>query len=157
VVPGDQGTQSQADLDEVAASQRAADLADGMEALEVAEQAGRDEGMVQAGAENGAAVVMAFFPDVLSVEQGSTATWENTGNDPHVVSMERGVGPHDPQNFAPPSVEPGSNYTGGFVISGVFGAPFPAQSFSLRFVKPGEYSYVCPIHPGMSGTVKVTR
>jgi plastocyanin len=155
VVPDEEPTQTQAELDAAAEEQRAVDLSAARDALEAGENADLPAGTVMAGSEEGAAVVTAFFPQEISVPRGSTVTWVNEGNDPHVVSFEGDIGPHDPENFAPPSVPPGSRYEGGPAISGVFGMTFPARSFALRFTEPGEYQYVCPIHPGMGGTVRV--
>jgi plastocyanin len=156
VVPPGEPTQSQEDVDARAEQQRQVDLEDAQAALEAGRSADLPLATVQAGSERGAAVITAFFPQELTVPAGTKVTWVNQGSDPHVVSMERGVGPHDRENLAPPSVPPESNYDGGFVISGVFGKSLPAQQFSLRFTKQGEYSYVCPIHPGMGGIVRVT-
>jgi plastocyanin len=157
VVGDDESTQTQDDLDAQADEQRQEDLADAMTALEAGQQADLPEDTVLAGSERGNAVVTAFFPQEITVQEGTEVTWINRGFDPHVVAMERGVGPHDPENFGPPSVPPGSEYDGGFEISGVFGnPPFPTKRFSLKFVEEGEYIYVCPIHPGMGGTIRVS-
>jgi plastocyanin len=156
VVGSDQPVQSQSDLDAAADEAIAADLADGSEAIPTAEDAERPADTVQAGAEQGAAVVTRFFPSEISVEAGTTVTWVNEGNDPHVVSFGGEVGPHAPENFAPPTIEPGGDYTDGPAISGVFGAPpFPATTYALRFPEPGRYTYLCPIHPGMAGVIEV--
>jgi plastocyanin len=156
IVGSDEPVQSQSDLDAAAEEAIAADLADGSEALAAAENADRPADTVQAGAEQGAAVVTRFFPSEISVEAGTTVTWTNEGNDPHVVSLGGEVGPHAPENFAPPTIEPGGEYTDGPAISGVFGAPpFPSTTYALRFPEPGRYTYLCPIHPGMAGVVEV--
>jgi plastocyanin len=90
------------------------------------------------------------------VPAGTTVTWVNEGADPHVVSLGGDVGPHDPENFAPPTIPPGEEYTGGEAISGVFGnPPFPSTTYALTFPEPGRYAYLCPIHPGMAGVVEV--
>jgi len=79
------------------------------------------------------------------------------GADPHVVSFGGSVGPHTPENFAPPTIPPGGNYTGVEAISGAFAnPPFATTTYALRFPNAGSYSYVCPIHPGMAGVVDVT-
>jgi plastocyanin len=157
IVDSDQPVQSQGDIDAAAQEAIAADLAQGAEAIASAEAGDRPEGTVQAGAEQGAAVVTRFFPSEISVSAGTTVTWVNEGNDPHVVSFGGEVGPHAPENFAPPTIEPGGDYTGGAAISGVFGAaPFPSTTYALRFPEPGRYTYVCPIHPGMAGVVEVS-
>jgi plastocyanin len=156
VVDGDQPVQSQADLDAAAQEAITADLADGTEAVAAAEEADRPADTVQAGSEQGAAVVTRFFPTEISVPAGTTVTWVNEGNDPHVVAFGQEYGPHAPENFAPPTIPPGEDYTSGPAISGVFGnPPFPATTYALRFPDPGRYTYLCPIHPGMAGVVEV--
>jgi plastocyanin len=148
--------QTQDDLDAEAQEAIEADLADASEAHAAADGADRGPEMVQAGAEQGAAVVTRFFPTEVTVPAGATVTWVNEGNDPHVVSFGGDVGPHDPENFAPPTIPPGEAYTGGAAISGVFGGPpFPSTTYALRFPDPGRYAYLCPIHPGMAGVVEV--
>lgn len=156
VVGQDDAVQTQPDLDAVAQQAIDADLADGREAVSTADAADRPSDAVQAGAEQGAAVVTRFFPTELTVPAGTTVTWVNEGNDPHVVSFGGDVGPHDPENFAPPTIPPGDDYTGGAAISGVFGGPpFPSTTYALRFPEAGRYAYLCPIHPGMAGVVNV--
>jgi plastocyanin len=156
VVDAGQEVQSQADLDAAAQEAIATDLADGAEAIAATEDADRPADTVQAGAEQGAAVVTRFFPTEISVPAGTTVTWVNEGNDPHVVALGQEYGPHAPENFAPPTIPPGGDYTDGPAISGVFGAPpFPATTYALRFPDPGRYTYLCPIHPGMAGVVEV--
>jgi plastocyanin len=156
VVDPDQQVQTQSDLDAAAETAIATDLDDGSEAVAAAEEAQRPPDTVQAGAEQGAAVVTRFFPSEISVPAGTTVTWVNEGNDPHVVAFGQEYGPHAPENFAPPTIPPGEAYTEGPAISGVFGnPPFPSTTYALRFPDPGRYSYLCPIHPGMAGVVDV--
>jgi plastocyanin len=72
----------------------------------------------------------AFSPPALSVAAGSTVTWTN--NDPFGHSVVATDG-----SFASSSLD-----------SGV--------AFDFTFNTPGEYAYVCGIHPEMTGTVTVT-
>jgi plastocyanin len=154
VVPQDQPTQTQANLDTQATRQIKDDVTDGLAAEQITEHASLPAGTVQAGAEQGKAVITRFFPARITVPAGSTVTWVNNGADPHVIAFGGTVGPHDEKNFAPPTVPSGSDYRGGFAISGVIGALFPSQTYALRFPDPGRYVYLCPIHPGMAGIVE---
>jgi plastocyanin len=155
VVGAGEPTQTQVDLDAAADELVKADFRDGLAATESAANEARKRGQVQAGAEKGNAVVMRFFPGRTTVPPGTTVRWVNQGFDPHVISLERGVDPLDKINFRPPSLTPGSNYDGGFEISGAISRLFPAQEYWLKFTSPGTYKYVCPIHPGMGGTIEV--
>ena len=158
VVAPDQEVQSQSDLDAAAEEAIAADLADGDAALAAMDDADLPGDTVQAGAEQGAAVVTRFFPTTITVPSGTTVTWVNEGNDPHVVSFSDDVDPHGPENFAPPTIAPGADYTGEPAISGVFGnPPFPSTTYALRFPEEGRFPYYCPIHPGMAGVVEVSE
>lgn len=157
IVPAGDDTQTQDQLDAAAAKDIAKDATDGVAAEAAAASIDRPPAIIQAGAEQGRAVVTRFFPSTVIIAAGEAVTWTNEGFDPHVVALGQDVGPHDPENFAPPMPAPGGDYTGGFAISGVFGhAPFPTTTYALRFPKPGKYRFFCPIHPGMAGEISVS-
>lgn len=82
----------------------------------------------------GGAVVMddlAFVPEDIEVAAGTTVTWSNEDSAAHTVEDEGGL-------FA----ESESLAQG--------------EEFSFRYEAPGEYPYICGIHPFMTGTVRVT-
>jgi plastocyanin len=72
----------------------------------------------------------AFAPQALTVPMGTTVTWMN--NDPFDHSIVAGD-----ESF---TSNPLANRT----------------TFQFTFDTPGQYAYVCGIHPEMSGTVVVT-
>lgn len=79
------------------------------------------------------AVVMesfSFTPAELTVPVGATVTWTNRHGARHDVAAADGT-------FTSP----------------LFGE---GETFSFTFTEPGEYPYVCTIHPGMEGKVIVT-
>ena len=79
------------------------------------------------------AVVMesfAFTPAELTVPVGATVTWTNRHGARHDVAAADGT-------FTSP----------------LFGE---GETFSFTFTEPGEYPYVCTIHPGMEGKIIVT-
>jgi len=47
------------------------------------------------------------------------------------------------------------SYDGRKRLSSGFPPSGPPKAFTVRFVKTGSYTYVCDIHPGMKGTVRV--
>ena len=69
------------------------------------------------------------------IEVGETLSWTNVDGVPHTVTSD--------------STGPGG---GGFDS----GPILPGQSFATRFDRPGEYRYVCTIHPVMTATITVT-
>ena len=71
-----------------------------------------------------------FAPPAISVPAGTTVVWTNY--DPVI----HGVAAND-----------------GSFASDLFGQ---GETFSLTFAAPGVYSYFCPPHPTMVGTVEVT-
>jgi plastocyanin len=73
---------------------------------------------------------MAFTPASVTITPGSTVTWTNNDTVPHIVSF----GDQGPQSSE--------------VID-------PGATFSAIFEEPGSFSYVCTLHPGMSGVVEV--
>src|SRR6266446_9356368 len=105
----------------------------------------------------------AFFPRVIEIAVGETVTWTFEGF--HNVAFLGG-------SDAPPfSVAQGNKmywnplilfpvgdktYDGtGYHNSGLPG-PDGRLSYTLTFTKPGRYSYICAIHPGMRAMVIVT-
>ena len=69
-----------------------------------------------------------FAPASLTIKAGTTVTWLNEDEEPHTV-----------------------------VSAGLFRSKAidTKESFAFKFDKPGEYHFVCTIHPQMSGTVIV--
>lgn len=101
-----------------------------------------------------------FGPAQISVSVGDTVTWRSASPyEPHTVTFESPFeSPEEEGTLAPGGPQPGGDYTGGFAHSGFIGASpfFPTDSYSLRFAKPGSYSYMCILHPGMAGVVNVS-
>jgi plastocyanin len=70
-----------------------------------------------------------FLPPALTVAAGTTVTWKNEDDSPHRIGGKGGT-------FASPALD-----TDG--------------TFSRTFATPGEYSYICTIHPYMVGKIIV--
>jgi plastocyanin len=96
---------------------------------------------------------MGYYPGTITIDVGDTVTWTIASAEPHTITFLSGaqpLAPTSPQALAPAG---GSTYDGtGFVSSGLL---FQGKTYSLTFTKPGTYTYVCTIHPGMQGTVVV--
>lgn len=73
---------------------------------------------------------IAFKPKTVSVKAGDTVTWR---------FADKGI-PHD-------VVADDESFKSDKQDSGVF---------EHTFDKPGTFSYICTVHPGMNGTVEVT-
>jgi plastocyanin len=87
------------------------------------------------GASSGPQVTMKdikFNPGTIKVKAGKTVTWTNDDSVGHDVTA------------------------GGF-NSGGAGNIEPGKTFTHKFAKAGSYKYVCSVHPGMKGTIKVTK
>jgi plastocyanin len=111
---------------------------------------------VNAGAVGKEVSLNQFFPTTLSITVGQTVTWRNDSYEPHALVLGRRMSPEDPLVFGRPTPSPGSDYAGGVVVSGLFaGRSYAPDSYSLRFTRPGTYTYICPIHPGRAGVVEV--
>ena len=83
----------------------------------------------------GASVTMKdiqFNPTQVKIKTGQTVTWTNDDSVGHDVTAD--------------SFKSGS-------AGGINGG----QSFQHTFKKAGTFSYVCTVHPGMKGTVVVTK
>jgi plastocyanin len=87
---------------------------------------GGDSGGAVAAAGHVDVVDNKFEPKTIEVAPGDTVTWDFKGSTQHNVSGE------------------------GFKSKNMKSGSFPHQ-----FNSAGSYGYVCTIHPGMTGTVKV--
>ena len=72
----------------------------------------------------------AFAPQEIKVKVGQTVTWTNDDAAPHTVSAQSGAGP------ASGTLAQGANYT-------------------WKATKAGTISYICTIHPSMTGKIVV--
>lgn len=70
-----------------------------------------------------------FGPNSVTITAGGTVTWTNSDSAPHTATGDGG------------SFDTGTIESGG--------------SASITFDTPGTYSYICSIHPDMTGTVVV--
>lgn len=86
----------------------------------------------------GPAVTMkdiSFKPGAVTVKKGQTVTWTNEDSVGHDVTEESGPGPK--------------------FKSGGPGGIAKGATFSHKFTQPGTYRYVCTVHGGMKGSIKV--
>lgn len=115
---------------------------------------------VNAGWGDKVTAVNRFGPAKLTVPAGTAVTWKShSPYEPHTITFGQPpfTGLEDPAMLRPGGVSPGGQYSGGFAHSGFIGAaPFPTDTYSLTFTKPGTYQYVCLLHPDMAGIVEVT-
>ena len=108
-----------------------------------------------------AVAVLAYLPESVTVAAGSTVEWRFPGPDQHSVTFfPTGQSP-PPPGSDPPGPAP-TSATGVFdgrapVSSGpVPGGPSGAGApFRVTFPTAGTYTYVCLIHPRMTGVVNV--
>lgn len=80
----------------------------------------------------------AYSPSTVQVRVGDTVTWTN---------YEEAV-PHDVTSGSFGSPNMGQVFASPFLNNG--------ESYSVTFNEPGEYSYVCRLHPNMYGVVIVS-
>ena len=71
----------------------------------------------------------AFTPAALTVTAGTTVTWKNEDDSPHRIGDKNGT-------FKSAALD-------------------TDDTFSHTFTVPGEYAYICTIHPYMAGTIIV--
>jgi plastocyanin len=69
-----------------------------------------------------------FSPHTLTVKAGTTVTWTNEDDIPHVVA--------GPPTFKSKALDTDDKY-------------------SFTFTTPGTYSYFCSLHPHMTGSIVV--
>jgi plastocyanin len=103
---------------------------------------------------NEAFQALAFYPSSLTIDAGDTVKATFPTGEAHTLTF---LGPRStpPSVFDPTNAAraggtsyDGSTYTSsGFLLQG--------GTYSLTFPKPGTYTYLCLIHPGMQGTIVV--
>jgi len=71
----------------------------------------------------------AFAPAALTVTAGTTVTWKNDDDSPHRIGDKNGT-------FTSAALD-------------------TDDTFSHTFAAPGEYPYICTIHPYMAGKIIV--
>lgn len=71
-----------------------------------------------------------FGPETVQLVKGQVASWTNTDESPHQVT-----------------VMGSSTLRTGVILKG--------QSVAMRFDQPGTYDYICGLHPGMKGKIEV--
>ena len=71
-----------------------------------------------------------FDPQTLTIPAGTTITWTNKDDVPHVVSSDDG------KTFKSSALDTDDH-------------------FSFQFTKPGTYNYYCAIHPKMTAKIIV--
>ena len=106
----------------------AAPATDSQTATTAADTAAQPQEATEAGEATVSIVDFAFEPATLEVSEGTAVVWTNAGQAPHTV-------------------------TGDFADSGVLES---GQTFSHTFTESGDFSYVCAIHPQMTGTIRVS-
>ena len=72
-----------------------------------------------------------FAPATLTVTAGTTVTWKNEDDSPHRIGDKKGT-------FKSAALD-------------------TDDTFSHTFAAPGEYPYICTIHPYMVGKIVVKR
>jgi plastocyanin len=90
---------------------------------------------------------LAFDPERVTIEAGTTVTWTNDDSVAHTVTSgvagEEGV----------PGVSKGRPDRADDIFDGDLDAA--GATFAFTFDEPGTYEYFCRIHGGMTGTVVV--
>ncbi|MDQ6928182.1 MAG: hypothetical protein M3159_05910 [Actinomycetota bacterium] len=87
----------------------------------------------------------------------STTTAASSTTTTGAESTTTGAGGGGPGGLPPATPVDGGSYNGSGFYSSGFYLSFPPNfnSYTMKFTKAGTYNYVCLVHPGMEGTVKV--
>jgi len=105
--------------------------------------------------------VLEFLPEKITIEAGTDVTWEWKGSEPHSVTFlapgqevpDIEVDPA-PATTPTPLAEP---YDGTQFVNSALQplGPSAPPDFEMAFGTEGTFSYVCIIHPNMTGEVEV--
>jgi plastocyanin len=80
---------------------------------------------------------LAYSPSTIQVSQGDTVTWTNSEE----------IMPHDVASGLAGQADMGQLFASEILT--------PGQSFAVTFAEPGEFVYLCKLHPAMTGVVLV--
>ncbi len=180
LAPGKRLPATQADLDRNGALQVKAALARGTSLVKATKPSviksakGSTYVSPLVGTRSGAASVIRFLPESLTIKAGDTVRWEM--RDPIELHTVTFSGPAQPPDFILPEPQPqgppkfyfnpkgvvrigglthssDSYYNSGFMA---LDAPGP-KTYSLTFTRPGTYTYWCVVHvpQGMKGVINV--
>lgn len=105
-----------------------------------------------------------FAPKTITIDAGDTVTWTMAAGFDHTVTFIPGGRLPDlaiPENGGKLLLNPLIGLPQGLATYGKKGVAGSGilvardKSYSLTFTKPGSYTYLCLLHPGMTGTVIV--
>lgn len=101
---------------------------------------------------------VAFRPEELTVEAGTTVTFRNTSSHGHTVTAYQGAYPDGAEFFATGGYESQSEARAGWENNNG-GVLSPGEEYEHEFSIPGRYDYFCLPHEdaGMVGAVIVTE
>lgn len=97
---------------------------------------------------------LAFQPETLTVEVGTTVTWENTGSAAHTVTAYEDDLPSGAEYFASGGFDSESAARAGYPGDGGVGG---GESYEHTFERAGTFPYFCIPHEGagMTGEIVV--
>lgn len=94
-----------------------------------------------------------FYPNSITIHSGDTIAWSNPTSIPHTVSIPQ-PGQTPPPGSPNPAQIGGNVYDASAYISSGFITK--NKTYSVRFTRPGTYSYYCIVHrPEMTGKIVV--
>lgn len=76
-----------------------------------------------------------YYPSIVKIKVGDSVSWTNLDKDPHTVTD------------GTPQTKWGTVFNSGLMRQG--------KEYKFKFTEPGEYPYLCALHPWMSGKVLV--
>ncbi|MBX3031667.1 MAG: hypothetical protein KF809_16080 [Chloroflexi bacterium] len=121
---------------------------------------------IAVGGGDGTVAVQAFLPGAVRVDVGDSITFTITSPEPHMVTFGEGPTEQPPTEWEASGWPTITSTPGGAPVdlglaiwngSGLLhtGLLFEGSSATVLFDTPGTFTFLCPIHPGMSGEVTV--